>query len=221
MIGTPGIFRSRFFKSLSHVATMKHLWTRQCSTISSSAYVPRFKYEGILRKRGSFASLKANRYFVPSFSSSAMTLSSMTGTHFASKQSVMPLTRSILFLIEKLMKFVSTITWKGGPRPVLCAKNMEAGVWSTWRSACFFFFSSFFLTRSCLSLRRGSCFGFTVRLMARTLAARNFLALPIVTLELFGARGVALHTLCKWQQQQLQACYRVAGANDWRKAVPT
>ena len=37
MIGTPGIFRSRFFKSLSHVATIKHLWTLQCSTMSSSA----------------------------------------------------------------------------------------------------------------------------------------------------------------------------------------
>ena len=84
-----------------------------------------------------------------------------------------------LFLIEKLIKFVSTMTWKGGPRPVLCAKNMEAGVWSTCLSACFLRFSSFRLTRSCLSLRRGSCFGFTVRLMARTLAALNFLALPM------------------------------------------
>ena len=71
---------------------------------------------------------------------------------------------------------------------MLCAKNMEAGVWSTCLSACFLRFSSFRLTRSCLSLRRGSCFGFTVRLMARTLAALNFLALPIVTLELLGTR---------------------------------
>ena len=28
---------------------------------------------------------------------------------------------------------------------MLCAKNMEAGVWSTWRSACFFFFFLFHL----------------------------------------------------------------------------
>ena len=37
MIGTPGIFLNRFFRSLSHVATMKHRCTRQCSTMSSSA----------------------------------------------------------------------------------------------------------------------------------------------------------------------------------------
>ena len=61
-------------------------------------------------KRGSFAIFNATRYFAPSFSNSAMTQSVMQGVHLAYKQSIMPLTRSILFRMEKLMKFVSIRT---------------------------------------------------------------------------------------------------------------
>ena len=45
-----------------------------------------------------------------------------------------------------------------------------------------------------LSLRRGSCFGLTVRLMARTFAARNFLALPMAAnhWNFLTAAGVAV-----------------------------
>ena len=46
-------------------------------------------------------------------------------SHFAIKQSIMPCTSSILFWIEKLMKFVSTNTRNGGPRSVLCDKKRD------------------------------------------------------------------------------------------------
>ena len=80
-----------------------------------------------------FATFRATLYFCPSFSSSATTQSVMHGLHSAYRQSIMPCTRSIcrkgrgqglqtadngavkaeptLFLMEKLMKFVSTRTW--------------------------------------------------------------------------------------------------------------
>ncbi len=73
---------------------------------------------------------RAILYLVPNISNSAMTLSRITGTHFARRQSIIPCTTSILFLIEKLRKLVSTITWYGGPSCVLCAKNNADGVWS-------------------------------------------------------------------------------------------
>ena len=84
------------------------------------------------------ARLRANRYLGPNFSNSASTQSVIVGipynqlwtlrgttadTHFAIKQSIIPCTNSILFWIEKLMKFVSTSTRYGGPRSVLCDKN--------------------------------------------------------------------------------------------------
>lgn len=61
-------------------------------------------------KRGSLASERARRYFVPSFSSSPITQSVIAGVHFASKQSIMLLTTSSLFFMEKFMKLVSTKT---------------------------------------------------------------------------------------------------------------
>ena len=90
---------------------------------------------------------------------------------------------------------------------MLCAKNMEAGVWSTCLSACFFFFSSFRLTRSCLSLSLGSCLGFTVRLMALTFAARNFFALPMAATRFTGAAAGV--TRCK----QCRLCFQSAGGS--------
>jgi hypothetical protein len=42
-------------------------------------------------------------------------------------QSIIALYSSSLFLIEKLMKFVSTSTRKGGPKEVLYLKNMPVG----------------------------------------------------------------------------------------------
>ena len=84
------------------------------------------------------AYLRANRYLGPNFSNSARTQSVIVGIpshqlstlcgkradiHLAIKQSIIPCTNSILFWIEKLMKFVSTSTRYGGPRSVLCDKN--------------------------------------------------------------------------------------------------
>ena len=47
----------------------------------------------------------------------------MCGTHCAYRQSIIPFTRSILFLMEKLMKLVSTRMLYGGPSAELCLKN--------------------------------------------------------------------------------------------------
>jgi len=47
--------------------------------------------------------------------------------HLAKRQSIIALYTSNLFLIEKLIKFVSTSTRKGGPREVLYWKNMPVG----------------------------------------------------------------------------------------------
>lgn len=47
----------------------------------------------------------------------------MISSHLAIRQSIMPCTNSILFWIEKLMKFVSTSIRYGGPRSVLWDKN--------------------------------------------------------------------------------------------------
>lgn len=74
------------------------------------------------------ATRRATLYFCPSFSNSAMTQSVMCGTHCAYRQSIIPFTRSILFLMEKLMKFVSTITLYGGPSAELCLKNSAEDV---------------------------------------------------------------------------------------------
>ena len=46
-------------------------------------------------RRRTLAILRATRYLVPSFSSSAMTQSLMQGMHSAYRQSIMPWTRSI------------------------------------------------------------------------------------------------------------------------------
>lgn len=70
-----------------------------------------------------------------------MTQSVTCGTHCAYKQSIMPFTRSILFFMLKLMKFVSTITLYGGPNAELCLKNKDEDVASLRVSGwvCFFF----------------------------------------------------------------------------------
>ena len=47
----------------------------------------------------------------------------MYGIHLAYKQSIMLWIMSILFLMEKLMKLVSTKMWKGGPSWVLYWKK--------------------------------------------------------------------------------------------------
>ena len=91
--------------------------------MQSSAYVPRCMH-GNFTNLGSFATLSATRYFVPSFSNSPITQSVTCGTQFAYKQSIIPFTRSILFLMEKLIKFVSTKTEYGGLIDALCSLNM-------------------------------------------------------------------------------------------------
>lgn len=50
----------------------------------------------------------------------------MVDSHFAMRQSIIPCTNSILFWIEKLIKFVSTSILNGGPRSELCDKNSDA-----------------------------------------------------------------------------------------------
>ena len=45
--------------------------------------------------------------------------------HFANRQSIMPLTSSILFCKLKLMKLVSIITRYGGTRASLCCRNKD------------------------------------------------------------------------------------------------
>lgn len=47
----------------------------------------------------------------------------------AYRQSIIDWMISSLFLIEKLMKFVSTIIWYGGPNWVLYLKNMAEDAW--------------------------------------------------------------------------------------------
>ena len=84
---------------------------------------------------GSLATRSATLYLGPSFSSSATTHSVTHGMHSAYRQSIMPWTRSILFLMEWLMKFVSTRTWYGGPRRSFQRKKREEGVASTWRTS--------------------------------------------------------------------------------------
>jgi hypothetical protein len=51
--------------------------------------------------------------------------SSDIDSHLAIKQSIMPCTSSILFWIEKLIKFVSTSMRNGGPRSVLCDRKSD------------------------------------------------------------------------------------------------
>lgn len=48
---------------------------------------------------------------------------------FAYKQSINPCIISILYLIEKLTKFVSIIIWNGGPSWVLYFKNIAVDTW--------------------------------------------------------------------------------------------
>ena len=71
--------------------------------------------------------LNAMRNLGPNVSNSAITQSVTQGMHFASKQSIMALTISSLFLMEKLIKLVSIRTWNGGPNAVLCWKNSSEG----------------------------------------------------------------------------------------------
>jgi hypothetical protein len=69
------------------------------------------------------------RYFGPSFSNSAKTQSVIQGIDLANKQSIIDLTSSSLFWMEKLMKLVSTKTWYGGPRAALYLKKREEATW--------------------------------------------------------------------------------------------
>ena len=78
---------------------------------------------GSLSNLGSLTIRNAILYLLPNFSNSAMTQSVIYGIHFAYKQSIILRTMSILFLIEKLIKLVSTRTWNGGPSCVLYWKN--------------------------------------------------------------------------------------------------
>ena len=50
-------------------------------------------------------------------------------SHFAYRQSIIPLTNSSLFCRLKLMKFVSINTRYGGTRAVLCWRNREEATW--------------------------------------------------------------------------------------------
>ena len=72
MMGTPGIFLIRLFKSRSFVATIYTLCFITRSTMQSSAYTPLWSH---CRRshRSSRAILRAMRYLGPSFSNSAMT----------------------------------------------------------------------------------------------------------------------------------------------------
>lgn len=99
--------------------------------MQSSAYVPLCVHFNTL-KRGSLAMRSASRYFLPSFSSSAITHSEIQGITFPSKQSIDDLKTSSLFWIEKLIKLVSRSMWYGGPRAVLARKNRCEGSRLTW-----------------------------------------------------------------------------------------
>lgn len=96
IIGTPGIFLILLLRSLSHVATIKHLCYFILFTIQSSAYVPLWQQINF-SNRGSLDNLKANLYLCPNFSNSAITQSEIYGTHFPNKQSIDALKISNLF----------------------------------------------------------------------------------------------------------------------------
>lgn len=53
-----------------------------------------------------------------------------TNSHLAIKQSIIPWTSSILFWMEKLMKFVSTSMRNGGPRSLLCDRKSDEDAWA-------------------------------------------------------------------------------------------
>lgn len=125
-MGTPVIFLILLFKSLSHVATMKHRCILILFTIQSSAYVPLWSQVN-LSNLGSFDNLNANLVFYPNFSNSATTQSDIYGMHFPNKQSIEFLIISNLLEILKLMKLVSIRILYGGPREGLCLKNKWLG----------------------------------------------------------------------------------------------
>ena len=82
----------------------------------------------------------------------------MYGIHLAYKQSIMLCIMSILFLMEKLMKLVSTRTWKGGPSWVLYWKKRALDCCTCSVVLISFGSSAFFFLGGALSfsLSRGS-----------------------------------------------------------------
>ncbi|KAI9922394.1 hypothetical protein PsorP6_000004 [Peronosclerospora sorghi] len=58
----------------------------------------------------------------------AKRINDVAALHLASRQSIIAETSSSLFLIEKLMKLVSTMTLYGGPSAELYLKNMLDGI---------------------------------------------------------------------------------------------
>lgn len=126
MMGTPGIFLIRLFKSLSHVATINTRWAATRFTKQSSAYVP-LCVQASLLKRLSLATRKATVYFLGNFCNSAMTQSVTQTVVGAARQWSMEREISSLFATEKLTKLVSMRTRKGGPKEGLYWKNIEEG----------------------------------------------------------------------------------------------
>lgn len=96
IIGTPGTFLILLLRSLSQVATIKHLCCLILSTMQSSAYVPLWLHFS-LSNLGSFDIFNAILYFTPNFSSSPTTQSVIYGMHLPSKQSILALKMSSLF----------------------------------------------------------------------------------------------------------------------------
>ena len=92
--------------------------------MQSSAYVPLCMH-GNFTNRGSLATLRATLNFVPSFSKFA---NDAVGDvrHAIRVQTIHhpPFTKSILFLMLKLIKLVSTRTEYGGLIAALCSLNM-------------------------------------------------------------------------------------------------
>jgi len=115
-------------------------------TMQSSAYVPEWEHFSLCHL-SSFARRRAKRYLEPSFSSSAIVHSVTMGTHLASNRSIKPVKISILTRAVCEKKFVSRITWYGGPRAWFASKKSADGacgmcrtalVSSTFREDCFF-----------------------------------------------------------------------------------
>ncbi len=143
-MGTPGIFLSLLFRSLSQVATMKHLNCFTRFTRQSSAQVPLW-LQMRRSNRGSLESWMAILYLWPSFSSSARTQSVMWGMHFPKRRSIEFLKMSSLFWMDWLMKFVSKRSLKGGPKDMLQLRKRFEGSQGSSLSWTFRMFSRSFL----------------------------------------------------------------------------
>lgn len=97
----------------------------------------------------------------------------------ALKKSILAWTYRML----KLIKFVSTRTWYGGPSCSLYRKNKEALACSIWRGSSFFFCANFLALASSIFFRTRVSFGDIIRF-----ATANFLvclAFPMVVDRLY------------------------------------